>query len=304
MDKIQFPYRSDGHLVFLHVVHESGSWEKHGLDVNYDFWLSADEAHKAVTKGEVEFVSGNHVTPYAARLKGDPWVYLGQTVNLYNHRLVVRSDSRINKIGDLRGKTIGHRGEHPGLNNWLFLKEAGLDVDRGDIIMEKWRGEDEVWKGILAGKLDAALVTPPDNLLAKRAGLKVIEIPFQPMIWFTTISTSSAFAAKHSAVVERFFKGLVEGIHFYKTQKAKTIAVLEKKYGPDGWDREIVEHVYQELAELLEKKPYPSLPAIHNVFELAKRQNPDSAKVNPLALWDMHYLKQLDDTGFIDRLYS
>jgi ABC-type nitrate/sulfonate/bicarbonate transport system substrate-binding protein len=303
MDKIQFPYRSDGHLVFLHVVHESGSWEKHGLDVNYDFWLSAGEAHRAVEKGEVEFVSGNHVTPYAARLKGDTWVYLGQSVNFYNHRLVARADSGINKMGDLKGKTIGHRGEHPGLNNWLFLKEAGLDLDRGDIKMEKCKGEEAVWQGIPTGKLDAALVTPPDDLLAKRAGLKVIEIPFQPMIWFTTLSTSSPFAAKHSDIAERFLKGIVEGIHFYKTQKAKTLAILEKHYGSDGWDREILEHVYKEISEILEKKPYPSLAAIQNVFELAKRQSPESAKVNALSLWDTHYLRQLDDTGFIDRLY-
>jgi hypothetical protein len=31
MDKIAFPYRSSSHLVLLHVVAESGAWEKHGL---------------------------------------------------------------------------------------------------------------------------------------------------------------------------------------------------------------------------------------------------------------------------------
>ena len=170
--------------------------------------------------------------------------------------------------------------------------------------MKKWQGEKGLSEGVRLGEFDAALVTPPEDLLAKRAGLKVIEIPFQPMIWFTTISTSSTFAAKHSNIAERFLKGIVEGIHFYKTQKAKSIAILEKKYASDGWDREVVAHVYEELAAILEKKPYPSLAAIQNVFELAKRQNPDAAKVNPLSLWDMHYLRQLDDSGFIDRLYT
>ena len=33
MDKISFPFRSSTHLPFLHVVAESGAWEKHGLDV-------------------------------------------------------------------------------------------------------------------------------------------------------------------------------------------------------------------------------------------------------------------------------
>src|SRR3954452_9097761 len=36
MDKIAFPYRSSSHLVLLHVVAESGAWEKHGLQVDYD----------------------------------------------------------------------------------------------------------------------------------------------------------------------------------------------------------------------------------------------------------------------------
>ncbi|MGH7771411.1 MAG: ABC transporter substrate-binding protein [Candidatus Binatia bacterium] len=305
MDKIKFPYRSDGHLAFLHVVHESGSWEKHSLEVDYDFFISAQDAHRGVAKGEVEFVSGNHLSPYAARLKGDPWVYVGQTLNLNYHRLVVRSDSGINKIGDLKGKMVAHKGQHPGLNNWLFLRENGLDVDRGDVIMKKWRSEDKgSWEGVRIGEFDAALVTPPEDLLAKRAGLKVIEIPFQPMIWFTTISTSWTFAQKQSDIVERVLKGIAQGIHFYKTQKTKTIAILEKKFSEDGWDREIVEHVYKELAAILEKKPYPRLAAIQNVFELAKRQDPESAKVNPLSLWDMHYLRQVDDSGFIDKLYA
>jgi ABC-type nitrate/sulfonate/bicarbonate transport system substrate-binding protein len=305
MDKIKFPYRSDGHLAFLHVVHEARCWEKNGLQVDYDFFISAEDAHRGVAKGEVEFVSGNHLSPYAARLKGDPWVYVGQTLNLNYHRLVVRPDSGINKIGDLKGKIVTHKGQHPGLNNWLFLRDNGLDVDRGDVMMRKWRSEGEAsWEGVKVGEFDAAFVTPPDDLFAKRAGLKVIEIPFQPMIWFTTISTSWTFAQKHSDIVERVVKGIVEGAHFFKTQKAKTIAILERKYGPQGWDREVVEHVYKELAAILEKKPYPALPAIQNVFELAKRQDPESAKVNPLSLWDMHYLRQIDDSGFIDRLYA
>ena len=48
MDRIKFPYRSHEHLVFMHVVHESGCWEKHGLGVDYDFFISAEDAHRAV----------------------------------------------------------------------------------------------------------------------------------------------------------------------------------------------------------------------------------------------------------------
>ena len=106
MDKIKFPYRSDGHLALLHVIHDTGAWAKHNLEVEYDYFIEAKDAHKLVADGEVEFVSGNHLTPYAARLKGDPWVYLGQTLNMNYHRLCVQPSSGINSVADLKGKGV------------------------------------------------------------------------------------------------------------------------------------------------------------------------------------------------------
>jgi hypothetical protein len=54
----------------------------------------------------------------------------------------------------------------------------------------------------------------------------------------------------------------------------------------------------------LERKPYPSPHAISNVFQLAVRRNPEISGYNPLALWDTHFVRELDDSGYIDRLYS
>ena len=92
MDQVAFPYRSSSHLVLLHVVAESGAWEKHGISVDYDRHISSGDAHRAVPTAEVEFVGGNHVSTYGHRARGDSWVYLGQTVNQVNHQLVVRAD--------------------------------------------------------------------------------------------------------------------------------------------------------------------------------------------------------------------
>jgi ABC-type nitrate/sulfonate/bicarbonate transport system substrate-binding protein len=292
MDKVKFPYRSDGHLALLHVIHESGAWDRQGLDVEYDLYIGPDEAHAAVQKGEVEFVSGNHISPYPARLKGDRWLYLGQTVNLYSHRLVVRPDSKIEKISDLRGKRVAGSGHHPSSNNWLFLKQNGLDADKGDLQLARVRGV-KLQDLVKSGDADACLVTPPNDVLARRAGLKVIPIPPLPMIYFTTISTGSAFAAKRPDIVERFLKGAAEGIHFFKTQKEKTTAILRNKLEDEDREPELVEGLYDDLAPLLEPTLYPTIAAIENVFELAVHDHPECAKVNPLSLWDLHYLEAL-----------
>ena len=61
----------------LHVIAESGVWEKYGLDVTYDQKITSVDAHDAVARGDIEFVGGNHVSTYGRRARGDDWVYLG-----------------------------------------------------------------------------------------------------------------------------------------------------------------------------------------------------------------------------------
>lgn len=320
-DHIHFPYRSSSHLPFLHVVSESGSWEKYGLEVDYSYKISSKDAHLDVPTEEVEFVGGNHVSTYAQRAYGDTWVYLGQTLNYTNCRLVVPADSDVAGVPDLLGRKIATRGMHPGLNDWLYCKQRGLDVDRGDIefvsqvthamgsmdpnFKESDVNNQPLWHWVRDGKVDAAFVTAPGCLHAQKAGLKVIDIDPLPMIWFTTISSSSTFIAKHPDIVERFLKGLMEGVHYFKTHPAESTKIIQRLYMDEG---ELADDeagfLYRDINRLLEPKLYPSMQAISNVYQEAIRQNKDARKVNPMELWDMHHLRQIDDSGFVRDLYK
>jgi len=328
IDKISFPYRASSHLTLLHVISESGAWAKHGLDVNYDFQITKGDAHRLVASGEIEFVGGNHISTYGHRARGDKWVYLGQTLNAVDPKLVVRPESGINGIADLHGKRIGTRGHHPGLNDWLLLKQRGLDVDREDIELvrelpdmvsteaaaqlegaaaeaAKTKKRAPVWQWVRDGKVDAALLMAPSHLFAADAGLKVIDIEPLPMIWFTTISSSLPFVEKHPDIVERFLKGVIEGIHFLKTEPEKSIDIIQQRYTKEGQlNRAQATWIYQNLAPKLEPRLYPSMAAIANVYEEAKREDADAKRINPMELWDLHHIRRLDDIGFIDALYG
>ncbi len=315
VDHINFPYRSDSHLPFLHVVSESGSWEKYGLDVDYNYKITSADAHLQVPSEETEFVGGNHVSTYAARARGDTWVYLGQTLNFTTCKLVVRPDSGIRGIADLKGKVLGSLGMHPGLNDWLYLKQRGLDIDRDDLQIINQTGlkmdpdadgrPQPIWQWVRDGKVDAALIWPPGSTFAERAGLKTIDVDPLPMIWFTTISSSSTFVTKHPDLVQRFLKGIIEGIHYFKTHPSETTAIIKEMYDNEGvLDDEAAAVVYQDLSRLLEPKLYPTMAAIANVYEEAIRQDKDAALVNPMELWDLHHLRQIDDSGFVADLYA
>lgn len=321
MDRISFPYRSSSHLVLLHVIAESGAWEKHGLQVDYDRYISSSEAHRAVPLGEVEFVGGNHVSTYGRRARGDGWVYLGQTVNQVNHQLVVRDDGEINGMADLQGKKVGTHGNHPSLNDWLFLKQHGLDSDRDDIEFVKYSRRKkaptdsvelapqeksaELWELVRDRVVDAALLMPPTSLFAKAGGLKVVDVEPLPMIHFTTISSSLDFVEKHPDVVERFLKGMIEGVHFFKSKSEQAIKIIRaRSTGRGQMNQEQATLTYRNLAGVLEPKLYPRMQAIANVYEEAIRQDKDAKKVNPMELWDLHHIRRLDDMGFVDDLYG
>lgn len=330
MQKISFPYRASTHLNLLHVVGESGSWARHGLDVNYDHQISKSDAHRAVASGDVEFVGGNHVSTYGHRARGDTWVYLGQTLNSVQPKLVVRPGSGINSIADLRRKKVGTRGMHPGLNDWLLLKQRGLDVDKDEIeLVDKVEGLESaeaaeqieragpeadaarrkkrpaVWEWVRDGKVDAALLLAPSHLFAAGAGLKIIDIEPLPMIWYTTISSSLPFVEKNPDIVERFLKGLIEGIHFFKTQTEASIEIIRRRYTKEGQlNTAQATWIYQNLAPLLEPKLYPTMAAIANVYEEAKRYDADASAINPMELWDLHHVRRLDDSGFVEALYG
>ncbi len=319
MDHVQFPYRSSSHLTLMHVINECGAWERHGLDVDYDKGINREDAHELVPTGEVEFVSGNHVSTYAARARGDTWAYLGQTISKNNLSLVTRPDIGIETLEDVRKRKFGSRGRHPGLNTWLYLKQHGLDPDTDQVeIIREDRVElpDGTFKlnrknlmdMVKDGDVDACFMTLPNKEFAKRDGLKIIDLEPQPMVFFMTVSSSMKLVEERPDVIERMLKGVIEGIAFFKTEKEKTIQIIMDKHKKEGdLDRETAELMYDDFAPILEPKLYPGLDAIANVYQEALKQdekNGDAARIHPLALWDFHFLREIDDSGFINNLYK
>jgi hypothetical protein len=64
------------------------------------------------------------------------------------------------------------------------------------------------------------------------------------------------------------------------------------------------ENGYQDQLLTLNRKPYPSLEGLRNAQRLMALQNPKIAALKIEDLIDSRFVRRLDETGFIDRLYS
>jgi len=307
--KLRIIYRSNSHAPFWLVAEKSGVWEKNGLSVDTSPQLAREKAVEALKNGHVDLISGNHHNLYVRNAKnGEDFVHLAQATNNWTENKLVVTDG-IGSVQDLRGRKIvaDKLTSHAGLNIWLFLRQEGLDVDRGDVELVELRGAtEERWRRVLKGEFAATFVTLPHDARAAKAGARVIFVRAMPMIRGVTLTTTMSFVRSHEEEMGLLVRGFADAIHFFITQKEQTLEILKEYASPilhmESDDE--VERLYEEWAQSLERKPYPALDAVANVFQLAVRRNPEIAGFNPLALWNTHYVRALDDSGYIDRLYQ
>ena len=301
-------FRSHSHLPIWEVMDKAGSWERVGLKVSFEFCDSSSAAEKALFDGTVDFVSGNHISPYLLVRRGKPIVCLASPSNSVNDKLVSRF--LIKEVSELRGKRIGDTTlvdsiggyHHPRGNHMLYVMRAGLRLDEVEWV--ELSESNKEFQGmqldvLKTGKVDAIFVTGNTEKF-EQAELHVLPLDRLPMVNGPTLTSTLTTLQKKDGLAERLVKAQVLGIHFARTHRGETEKILE------GLRQRVPECKnvnYRSVAKLL-PKPYPDHEAVANAYKLCCLKTPETEEMSPMALWDLHYLRELDHSGFIDALYS
>jgi ABC-type nitrate/sulfonate/bicarbonate transport system substrate-binding protein len=301
-------FRSHTHLPIWEVIEQASIWDRLGMKVSFEFCDSSTLAEAALFGGEIDFVSGNHITPYALVARGKSMVCLASPSNSVNDKLVSREP--VASLADLRGKRIGdttlvdsHGGyHHLRGNHMIYVMRAGLgleDVQWVELCETMAEFRTLQLEGLKSGKADATFVTGSTEKYTQ-AGFKVLDLEPLPMITGPTLTSTIANLRRKERLGERLVKALVLGIHFARTRREETERILD---GLKQREPQAGRVSYNSVAKL-QAKPYPALGGITNAYTLCCLKDPKAKELSPLALWDMHYLRALDDSGFIDRLYQ
>jgi hypothetical protein len=97
-------------------------------------------------------------------------------------------------------------------------------------------------------------------------------------------------------------RAFVEGIHYFKTHKPESMKTIAKYMKIN--DMEAVSATYDYFApKVVPQKPYPSPKGIKALIDLAAVEKPELRNVSPERFVNTTLLKEVDDSGFIDRLY-
>jgi hypothetical protein len=98
-------------------------------------------------------------------------------------------------------------------------------------------------------------------------------------------------------------KGYLEGIHFFFTDKAHSVQYIAELLRTR--DRETTEIAYESHPQhQMGRRPYPEMAAVRATLDIMSAGEPLVKKLRAEGLFDLTYLTKLDQSGFIDQLYS
>ncbi len=303
-ERVRVAYSAiSGATVPIWVTKDAGLFEKHGLDVELMFVEGGSRNMAALIAGDVALahLGGSHVV--SGHLAGAGVVILSGVVNRLEYKVMV--PRTVTRPEQLRGKkaavaTIGGSGY---LAMQLALERWGMAPDR-DITLLQIGSQPVRFQSLKAGAVQAAVLSLPATLRAEKAGFTaLIDLAANGAEYQqTALAATRSFIEARPETVRKFLRAFVEGIAFLKARKEESLRIMGK-YFKSG-ERDELEATYNEYAlRIVLKKPYPTVRGLQLVMNELAVKNPRIRDARPEQFFDLRFLRELDESGFIDGLY-
>ena len=160
-------------LIYAYLAQDAGLWRKHGIDARVVLFESGSTLAQVARSGEVSFAINSGPTTIASRTQGADTIIVAATVNTLPYSVITTKS--ITSWNQLKGKKVGISRFGSGTDTAirLVVKRFGLDPVK-DLVILQGGTQPSRMQAVLAGSLDATLVSPPLDLTAKKQGLNIL----------------------------------------------------------------------------------------------------------------------------------
>ena len=291
-----------------HAGFQSATWigkdlkifEKHGLDVEVIMITGAARSVAALLGNSTHFATGSVTGALAAAVRGSDVKIIGASYNKFPYAFVVKSDIR--SPNDLRGKRVNilNYGGSNDLALQLALKEWGMKLSDIQVVI----GGDAPTRlgALMAGRMDATILSPPHLTMAMRAGFRVLADMGEMSANFTQSSlyVKGSALKEHRDRVKRFVRAYAESIHVIKTDRERTMKVFARRMRVE--DPEMVRSTYEYFAPRFSLPPRVDLSGVRDTLSFYAEQNPDFKNRKPEEFVDHSLLDEIEKEGFFKKL--
>jgi NitT/TauT family transport system substrate-binding protein len=294
---------SPGSSTPIKIAQETGIFQKHGLDATVIFISGSVRGIQAILAGEIPIGEGGGPGLTTARLAGGDVIAIATNLNVLPYYLVAHPS--IKKPEELKGKIGGNHiaGTTAEFALRVGLKRIGLDPAK-DVTLRVIGGSLDRMVALQKGIVQFTVVTEAGKAQAEKLGypmlvdIATLQIPFPQ----NGIYTSTRLIRERPELVRAYMRAYVEAIHFYKTRKEETIKI-EQKYSRLT-DRKALEEAWEWHARFFLEAPYPHPEGYQTILQDLALTNPKAAQISAKDFVDMRFVKELEDSGLIKKLYG
>jgi NitT/TauT family transport system substrate-binding protein len=284
-----------GQFAPLWVTKEAKLFEKYGNQVQLIFIQGATSAAAALSSDDAQV--GMFSPQVVISTPGLDLVMFGRLGNTMDNRIFARKG--IKSLKEVKRIAISRFGSNADFAARYLLQREGLRPDVDVALLQVGNQSNRI-VAVETNNADAAMLTPPMTLQARKLGMTLLVdasklgIPYSSLFFVSR----RPYLMKNRADVVNFTKAVIEGVHFYKANKEFSMKVLAKYMKLQ--DREVLEENFREYDFPL--KPYPSKEYFELPIQEVGKKDPKVLKENPEHFVDMSIVKELDASGFIDKL--
>jgi len=285
-------------------AYEGGFFRKNGLDAQLIFVESGSRMVQTLISGDVVAAQVAGAPVIQSNLQGSGVVIIAGLLNTMDYKFVVSRD--ITRPDQLKGKTVAvsRVGSSSDFATRYALEKYGLIPDK-DVAILQIGSQPARFSALETGKIHGVMIAIPLTSKAAKMGLntladlQMLGLEYQ----HTSLAVSQNLIKTQPDLVRNVLKSFVEGIHYAKTHRKEAIAILAKYLRSD--DSDALQEAYEaELQGLIPEKPYPTTKGIQIILREMGVKDPNARSARPEQFVDLSFMKELDSSGFIDRLYK
>ena len=286
-----------GNFAPLWVTKEAKIFEKYGNVGQLIFIQGASSAAAALISGDAQVGMFSPQVVIETTMKGLDLVMFGRLGNSMENRIFGRKG--IKSIKEVKRLAVSRFGSNADFAARYLLQREGMKPDVDVAFLQVGNQSNRI-AAIETNNADAAILTPPMTLQARKMGFPLLmdasklNIPYSSLFFVGR----KPYLAKNRADMLNFTKAMIEGVHYYKANHEFSLKVLSKYMKVS--DREVLEENFREYDFPL--KPYPSKEYFELPIQEVGKKDPRVLKENPERFIDASFVKELDDSGFIDKL--
>jgi NitT/TauT family transport system substrate-binding protein len=282
---------------------DAGIFKKNGLDITTVTAQSTASCIQSMLAGDAQLGNPETVAGLIANQNGANFVNLMNYQKTILYEMFVRSE--IKSPQDLKGKKMGINrfGATAEAMSRIMLKNLGLDPHKDMSFIQVGGGQERAL-ALMNNAVQASLFSPPEPVkLAKEPSLRrFATLSEQNVVYpYLNLVTTQKYLKERPDVVRSFVRGYLESLKFYATaeQEAKKIISARLRLK----DEESIDYVHKTTSENSYMKPYvPKDAAI--LYDFARLQLKKPLTIKWDDTYDNRFVKELDDSGFIDKLFQ